>query len=96
MHKKSLEITCYVCGAGAFGVFFRWLQVMMAFDEHGLNEKSAFNVLVPLIIIASAWLFNRFLIRCGQKDSMWIRITARRCIIPERFLPWPDGLLAGL
>lgn len=61
MHKKSLEITCYVCGAGAFGVFFRWLQVMMAFDEHGLNEKSAFNVLVPLIIIVSAWLFNRFL-----------------------------------
>lgn len=61
MHKKSLEITCYVCGAGAFGVFFRWLQVMMAFDDQGLNEKSAFNVLVPLIIIASAWLFNRFL-----------------------------------
>jgi len=61
MHKKSLEITCYVCGAGAFGVFFRWLQVMMAFDEQGLNEKSAFNVLVPLMIIASAWLFNRFL-----------------------------------
>ena len=61
MHKKSLELSCYVCGAGAFGVFFRWLQVMMAFDEQGLNEKSAFNVLVPLIIIASAWLFNRFL-----------------------------------
>ena len=61
MHKKSLEITCYVCGAGAFGVFFRWLQVMMAFDEQGLNEKSAFNFLVPVIIIASAWLFNRFI-----------------------------------
>lgn len=61
MHKKSLELTCYVCGAGAFGVFFRWLQVMMAFDEQGLNEKSAFNLLVPLVIIASAWMFNRFL-----------------------------------
>lgn len=60
MHKKSLEITCYVCGAGAFGVFFRWLQVMMAFDEAGLNEKSAFNLLVPVIILASAWLFKRF------------------------------------
>ena len=33
----------------------------MAFDEQGLNEKSAFNILVPLIIIASAWLFNRFI-----------------------------------
>lgn len=61
MNKKSLEITCYACGAGAFGVFFRWLQVMMAFDDQGLNEKSAFNVLVPLVIIASAWLFNRFI-----------------------------------
>ena len=61
MHKKSLEITCYVCGAGAFGVFFRWLQVMMAFDEQGLNEKSAFNFLVPLLILASAWLFKRFI-----------------------------------
>ena len=61
MHSKSLEITCYVCGAGAFGVFFRWLQVMMAFDEQGLNEKSAFNVLVPLIILAAAWMFNRFI-----------------------------------
>jgi len=61
MHKRSLEITCYVCGAGAFGVFFRWLQVMMAFDEAGLNEKSVFNLLVPLIILASAWLFKRFI-----------------------------------
>ena len=26
MQKKPLEITCYVAGAGAFGVFFRWLQ----------------------------------------------------------------------
>ncbi len=61
MNKRSLEISCYVCGAGAFGVFFRWLQVMMAFDEAGLNEKSAFNVLVPLVIVAAAWLFLRFL-----------------------------------
>ena len=61
MNKRSLELTCYVCGAGAFGVFFRWLQVMMAFDEAGLNEKSAFNVLVPVLVLASAWLFMRFI-----------------------------------
>lgn len=60
MQKKPLEITCYVCGAGAFGVFFRWLQVMLAFDDQGLNEKSAFNVLVPLMILAAAWVFRRF------------------------------------
>ena len=75
MNKRSLEITCYVCGAGAFGVFFRWLQVMMAFDEAGLNEKSAFNVLVPLIIVAAAWLFLRFL----------NQIRAERLYVPKEY-----------
>ena len=61
MQKKSLEISCYVCGAGAFGVFFRWLQDQMAFDEAGLAERSVFNYLVPLAILAAALLFNRFI-----------------------------------
>ena len=60
MHKKSLEQSCYVAGAGAFGVFFRWLQNMLAFDEAGLNEKSVFNVLVPVLIIAAAIMFRRY------------------------------------
>lgn len=75
MHKRSLEITCYVVGAGAFGVFFRWLQVMMAFDEAGLNERSVFNVLVPVLILASAWLFNRFI----------KQIQAERRYLPKEF-----------
>ena len=41
--KRALEISCYVVGAGAFGVFVRWLQVMMAFNEEGLVDKSFFN-----------------------------------------------------
>lgn len=60
MQKKSLEITCYVIGAGAFGVFLRWLQDMLAFDENGLAEKSVFHILVPLFILASAFVFMRF------------------------------------
>ena len=56
MQKKPLEITCYVAGAGAFGVFFRWLQDQLAFDEAGLNEKSVFNLLVPALIVAAALL----------------------------------------
>lgn len=59
MQKKTLEISCYVCGAGAFGVFFRWLQDMIAFDENGLAEPSAFHVLVPLYIIICAIVFLR-------------------------------------
>ncbi len=75
MNKRSLEITCYVCGAGAFGVFFRWLQVMMAFDEAGLNEKSVFNILVPLVIVAAAWLFMRFI----------NQIRAERRYVPKEY-----------
>ena len=60
MNKKSLEITCYVAGAGAFGVFFRWLQDQLAFDEAGLNERSVFNLLVPVLVVASLLLFRHF------------------------------------
>lgn len=58
--KRSLEICCYVLGAGAFSVFLRWLQVMLAFDDKGLSTRSAFNLLVPAMIIAGVWTFNRF------------------------------------
>ena len=34
--KKSLELACYIGGAGAFGVFLRWLQLQLAFNELGL------------------------------------------------------------
>ena len=53
MEKKALEITCYVCGAGAFSVFVRWLQTMLAFNDEGLVYKSIFNLLVPLMILVS-------------------------------------------
>ena len=54
MQKKSLETSCYVCEAGAFGVFFRWLQDQMAFDEAGLADRSVVNYLVPLLVLAAA------------------------------------------
>lgn len=61
--NKCLEICCYVCGAGAFGVFLRWLQDQMAFNEAGLAEKSVFHVLVPAFILAMALVFLRFVDR---------------------------------
>ena len=71
MQKRSLEISCYICGAGAFGVFFRWLQDQMAFDEAGLAERSVFNYLVPLLILAAALLFNRF-IEQAKAEKLYI------------------------
>lgn len=67
MQKKALEITCYVAGAGAFGVFLRWLQVMIAFNDLGLVDNSAFNVLLPAFVIAAAVVFLRFLNRDDQQ-----------------------------
>lgn len=61
MVKKPLEICCYVAGAGAFGVFFRWLQDQLAFDENGLNERSFFNLLVPALVVAAVLLFRSFI-----------------------------------
>ena len=57
----ALETVCYVAGAGAFCVFIRWLQTMLAYNEAKLVDSSVFNILVPAIIIASGLLFNGFI-----------------------------------
>ena len=59
MHKTPLQIGVFVCSAGAFGVFFRWLQLQLAFDD-GLAGPSLWNFVVPLSILAAAWIFRRF------------------------------------
>lgn len=60
MQKEALEKTCYIGVGGAFGVFVRWLQTQVAFNDEGLPDPSVFNVLVPLVILAGAVVFFRF------------------------------------
>lgn len=99
MQKRSLEISCYVCGAGAFGVFFRWLQDQMAFNEAGLAEKSVFNYLVPLLILAGALLFNRF-IEQAKAEKLYIPTDFCQALRNEGKLftiaRWACGLLMVL
>lgn len=63
MQKEALEKTCYIGGAGAFGVFVRWLQTQVAFNDDGLPDRSVFNILVPLVIIAAGAVFFFFVHR---------------------------------
>lgn len=53
--KDALIMLCYVCALGAFGAFFRWLQMQTARDvETGMMNPSVLNILLPLTIIAAA------------------------------------------
>ena len=74
MQNRSLENTVYVLAAGAFGVFVRWLQLQLAFDDNGLCGPSVFNVIVPAFIIIVAWVIRR---RIGQ--------TLKELVLPEEY-----------
>lgn len=53
LNMRALETLCYILGAGAFAVFIRWLQVTAGTTEDGLFNKTVWNYLVPIVIIAS-------------------------------------------
>ena len=56
--KAPLILSCYVCALGAFGAFFRWLQMQVARDaETGMMDSSILSILVPLTILCAAVLF---------------------------------------
>lgn len=67
MHRKALEINLYVAGAGAFGVFLRWLQDQLAFNELGLADPSVFHALLPLFLLAAAAVFLHFIDRMEKE-----------------------------
>ena len=59
MHNKSLENTVFLYSAGAFGLFLRWLQRQLAFDERGLCSPSVFSWLLTIYLLAFAWVLLR-------------------------------------
>ena len=67
MQKKPLELCLYVAGAGAFGVFLRWLENQLAFDDNGLAEPSAFHFMLIAFLIACVAVFWRFLGQIEKK-----------------------------
>ncbi len=96
LRKTALEITLYVAGAGAFGVFFRWLQVMVAFNDLGLVDRSYLNLLVPGFVLAAAIVFYRFL----ERDKRLRRFVPEDFVSALRndyrffsFLTWVAGAI---
>ena len=71
IQMRALETCCYVIGAGAFGVFIRWLQNVAGTNEEGLYNNSVWGVLVPLILIAGAFVFIG-MVRKLNKDRLYI------------------------
>ena len=69
--KKSLELICYIAGAGAFGVFLRWMQLQLAFNELGLAEKSSFHAVLILFVVAAGVVFFRF-VRGFEKARLYL------------------------
>ncbi len=67
MQKKPLELCLYVAGAGAFGVFLRWLENQLAFDENGLAEPSACHFMLIAFLIACVAVVWRFLWQIEKK-----------------------------
>ncbi len=67
MRNKPLELTLYAACAGAFGVFLRWMENQLAFNEEGLADPSAFHVLVPAFLITCALVFRNALKEIDRK-----------------------------
>ena len=70
--KAPLILSCYVCALGAFGAFFRWLQMQVARDaETGMMDSSILSILVPLTILCAAVLFYLRLKKlCGGEKKL--------------------------
>ena len=58
--SKALELSCYVIGAGAFSIFVRWMQLQLAYNEEQLVDPSFWNVMIVVLVLASAFMFYRF------------------------------------
>lgn len=71
LQMRALETCCYIVGAGAFGVFIRWLQNVAGTNEDQLYNDTIWGILVPLIIIIAALVFVG-MVRKFAKDRLYV------------------------
>ena len=70
-YKEALKMMGYTAGAGAFILFFRWMQLMLNFDDAGLNTSGFWNAWVIIAMLGFAALFQLF-IRDYRKRERFI------------------------
>ena len=71
LQMRALETCCYIVGAGAFGVFIRWLQNVAGTNDDQLYNDSLWSFLVPLVIIIGALVFVGMVRKLG-KDRLYV------------------------
>ncbi|MCR5663492.1 MAG: hypothetical protein K6G17_01285 [Oscillospiraceae bacterium] len=96
MHNKAVNHTVFVCSAGAFGVFLRWMQLQLAFDEQGLCGPSVFNWIVPAVIVLFALLLRARVKKLPGEDRVFPK-SFRRALCSEgrvyALLRWAAALI---
>ena len=71
LQMRALETCCYIVGAGALGVFIRWLQNVAGTNEDKLYNDTIWAYLVPLVIIIGALVFVG-MVRKLAKDRLYV------------------------
>ena len=94
MQKTALTFTVTTLVIGVFGAFFRWIQLMNAFDEAGFHipGKGSTVVLIIYCLLAVAAFVVLTLLWLGRYDRAAAAETALRCpnVVPV-ILGWVLG-----
>ncbi len=64
--QRALKTTLYAGCGGCFGLFARWLQLMMGFDDMNLPKSSVWHFLFPMIVIAAAVVYRQMVKDFGK------------------------------
>lgn len=67
--QAAVEATLYTVCTAAFGMFVRWMQKMLAFNENNLPDKSFWNWATPFTAFFVALVFIRLIDK--MKNRRW-------------------------
>ena len=100
MRKNALIISCYVCALGAFGAFFRWLQIQIFYDPvTGIMTGSVWGILLPLMIIAVAVVFYSLIKKLLDRNlipPMKLYDMFRGTTLVYPAVAWTIGIITAL